>query len=121
MGLLANVYHVDLSHNGLSGFVPDEFFNLSSLSTIDLGCQKYGGRYCHEINCTSSDGSVIDPQMKDSGTVYKIGLEGTFFEKIGLLKALKQIIVMGNSFSGSISPEIQNLENLGKQTRCLSY
>lgn len=120
MGLLSNLYYVDLSYNGLTGSVPDEFFNLSSLSTITLDCQKYSGYYCDKTNCTSSDGSVIDLEMKDSRTVNKIGLEGNFFENIGLLKALKRVTVLGNSFSGSISPEIRNLENLGKQNRCLS-
>lgn len=114
MGLLSNLQHIDLSSNGLSGFVPDEFFNLSSLSKIRLECQKYVGGYCSEINCSSSDGIVIDPHVDDSSNVDKIGLQGKFLEKIGVLQELVHVGLMGNSFSGSIASEIGNLKYLGQ-------
>jgi hypothetical protein len=41
------------------------------------------------------------------------GLKGVFLENIGQLGSLKEIYLGENSFSGSISPSIQNVQELG--------
>ena len=97
---------VDLSHNGLSGYIPDEIFELSSLVKLDVGNQflsisslvkleDFGYPGGNEWKCTRSDGTVA--YMGDSD-----GLQGQILgsKSIKKLRYLNEISISGNSFSG---------------------
>jgi hypothetical protein len=115
IGLLSDLKHLDISLNGLSGFVADEFYNLSSLKYLDLSWQSNN----YYVNCTTSDGSVVEPlyQLGDPDNDYNIGLRGKFLEEIGRLRNLVHINLDQNSFEGSILPYIEDVEQLGKFKR----
>ena len=91
-----------------SSFVPQCFLQLSY---IDLSWQS--NTY---DNCTTSDGNVVEPLYKmgepDNGWNY--GLEGEFFKNVGPLQNIVHIDIEWNYFTGSISHDIKNLQNLGK-------
>jgi hypothetical protein len=112
MGLLSNLKHLDVGLNGLSGIVAGEFYNLSNLTYLDLSWQSNNVYF----NCTTSDGSVMEPlyQLGDPDSDYNIGLQGKFLEEIGRLRNLVHINLEQNSFEGSISPSIKDIEQLGK-------
>jgi hypothetical protein len=109
IGLLTNIQKLNLEDNGINGYVPDELFNMSSLTHLNLAWQ-----YGNERNCTTSKGDLVELFLTSTGK-YNEGLEGTILEKINLLRHLKEIHVEGNYFSGTISPEIKNLKQLGEQ------
>ena len=105
MGLMTNLQQLNLEDNGLSGYVPDELFNMSSLTHLNLAWQYTNGQ-----NCTSSNGNlVMFPTISNFG-----GLEGSILEKIKSLRHLREIIIENNYFSGEITPGIKNLKQLGK-------
>jgi hypothetical protein len=112
MGLLSNLKHLDVQVNGLSGFVAREFYDLSNLTYLDLSWQSNN----YYLNCTTSDGSFVDPlyQLGHPDNDYNIGLQGKILEEIGHLRNLVHIDLNQNSFEGSISPSIKDVEQLGK-------
>lgn len=107
---LTNLQFVHLGSNGLSGFIADSFYDLDLLE-LDLSWQSN-----NYINCTSSDGRVVEPlyQMGDPDKDFNQGLEGKFLEQIFRLQSLKHVNLDQNSFSGSVSAGIQNLQQLGR-------
>jgi hypothetical protein len=109
---LSNLKHLDVSLNGFSGIVAGEFYNLSNLTYLDLSWQS-NNVY---VNCTTSNGIVVEPlyQLGDPDNDYNIGLRGKFLEEIGRLRNLVHINLDQNSFEGSISPYIKDVEQLGK-------
>jgi hypothetical protein len=109
IGLLTNIQKLNLEDNGINGFVPDELFNMSSLTHLNLAWQ-----YENERNCTTSKGDVLELFITSTGKPNE-GLEGKVLEKIYRLRHLKEILVEDNYFSGTISPEIKNLKHLGEQ------
>jgi hypothetical protein len=101
---MANLEKLNLEDNGLGGYVPDELFNLTSLTHLNLAHQ-----YENPRNCTLGSDSVA-LSLEDRS----YGLEGMIFEKIYRLRHLKKILAENNYFSGTISPEIKNLKQLGE-------
>jgi hypothetical protein len=108
MGLMTNLQQLNLEDNGLNGDVPDEFYNMSSLTHLNLAVQSVNWRHC-----TSSEGEKIYLNISSRGeTIW--GLEGEILQKIGSLRHLKEIRVNENYFSGKIAPDIKNLKQLGE-------
>jgi hypothetical protein len=111
LGLLTNLYHLDITANGLSGVIPEEFFSLSKLSYLDISWQSNN----HD-NCTASDGRVVQPlyKMGDEDLGWNYGLETNFLEKISRLENLVYVNLDQNYFTGSVSDDIKNLQQLGE-------
>ena len=100
IGTLSNLQQLELSQNGLSGFIPDELFEASSLSKLDLGYQAW-----NDWNCTRSNGDVVSAghSKGDPENDINYGLEGEILgNQTGKLKYLKEIAVNDNYFSGEI-------------------
>jgi len=94
---------LDLKDNGLSGYIPDELFNLTKLVKLNLSYNANGGD-----NCTRFDGTEEEIPIS-------FGLEGMILDSnIGRLEYLQDIDLTDNYFSGSISPEIGKLKQLGR-------
>ena len=108
IGKLTSLQRLDLSLNGLSGYIPDEIFEMSSLAELDVGYQlgfvsisslakkeESGYQGGNEWNCTRSDGTLA--YMGDSD-----GLQGQILgsQSIKKLRYLNEISINSNSFSG---------------------
>lgn len=102
-----------LALNRLSGYVPDELFNLSSLAQIELSWQSENLPDSVHRKCLLRNGRPGNPSYNDDS----LGLEGALLETIGSLQQLKKIDICGNYFSGGITSEIKNLEQLGERQR----
>lgn len=88
-GLLSNLMYLDFKDNGLSGYIPDSFFDLKSLVRLDLS---YNVNY--DSNCTGSNGDIFEIPIS-------FGIEGTILEdKIENLRYLMDIDLTDNYFSG---------------------
>ena len=111
VGLMSSLRHIELNFNGMSGLIPDDFYNLP-LEYVNLSDQVENEGY----NCTSSDGSVVDIyyQLGDPDNAVNIGFQGKFLEQIGRLQNLRHLGLGWNSFSGSIASDVGNLQKLGK-------
>jgi hypothetical protein len=105
---MTNLQQLNVEDNGMSGYVPDEFFDMSSLTHLSLGYQGKNWR-----NCTSSTGSFIDLYTNSAGETNS-GLEGLMLDKIKSMRHLKEVVIEGNYFSGEIDPGIKNLKHLGQ-------
>jgi hypothetical protein len=84
LSTLTNLQFVHLGSNGFSGSIADSFYDLDLL---DLDLLWQSNNY---INCTSSDGRVVEPlyQMGDPDKDYNQGLEGKFLEQLFRLQSL---------------------------------
>lgn len=102
-----------LALNRLSGYVPDELFNLPSLAQIELSWQSEELPDSVHRKCLLRNGRTGNPSYNDDS----LGLEGALLETIGSLQQLKKIDIRGNYFSGGITSEIKNLEQLGERQR----
>ena len=104
IGKLTSLQSLDLSLNGLSGYIPDEIFELSSLVKLDVGYQSLGNFNLTAWNCIRSDGTVADMEYSkgDPENDDNIGLEGQILgsESIKKLRYLNEISISSNSFSG---------------------
>lgn len=80
---LTNLQFVHLGSNGLSGFIADSFYDLDLLE-LDLSWQSN-----NYINCTSSDGRVVEPlyQMGDPDKDSIKALKGNSLSKFLDFKA----------------------------------
>ena len=107
-GLMTNLQQLYLQFNGLSGFVPDELSSMTSLTHLDLAWQRE-----YEYNCTSRSGDLIHLKISSDGLVHR--LKGRIFEIIKSLRHLREVNILGNNFSGQITPGIKNLKQLGEK------
>ena len=94
---------LDLSGNGLSGPVPPEVGNLTSLKRLELGGNDLSGSIPSDIgNLTSL--TKLDLRVND--------LSGPIPPEIGNLVQLRELDLPGNDLTDPIPPEIGNLRNL---------
>ena len=110
LGVMENLVQLDLSYNGLSGTFPTDT-SLRNLVKLNLA-----GQYYNDHSCTSSDGTVINTMyshgIESNGE--NMGITGSILgPQIGNMASLEEIFIQGNYFSGSISPEIGSLKQLG--------
>ena len=110
---------LDLALNRLSGFIPDEFYNLSSLVRVDFNSQGQADTTVQPIrdkdayrSCRLSNGAVGNPHYNDDN----LGLEGAFLENVWRLQGLREIVLNENYFSGTIASEIGNIKRLGENS-----
>ena len=97
------IYALDLADNDLSGAIPPEIGNLTSLEELSLHRNNLSGAIPPEIgNLTNLKNLRLDGN----------NLSGTIPQELGKLTNLKGLNLYRNSLSGAIPPEIGNLTNL---------
>ena len=106
----SKVHSVDLSNNRLSGAIPPEIGNLTSLQSLDLFNNQLSGAIPPEI------GSLTSLQI-----LYLANnqLSGAIPPEIGSLTSLQDLDLGSNQLSGAIPPEMGSLTSL--QFLDLSY
>ena len=97
------VTRLDLSENQLSGTIPAEIGNLTSLTFLDLGFNQLSGTIPAEI------GSLTSLQDLE---LHVNQLSGTIPAEIGNLTSLTSLSISYNQLSGTIPVEIGNLTSL---------
>ena len=107
---MSRLQELNLALNRLSGYIPDAFYNLSSLIRVDLSSQGQARTTVYR-SCTLSNGAEGNPNYNDDN----LGLEGAFLENVWRLQGLREIVLYENYFSGTIAPEIGNLKQLGEK------
>ena len=91
LGDLSSLTELDLSRNQLTGSIPTELGNLSSLTRLQLS----GNR-----------------QWNFETRTYEGGLTGSIPRELGNLSSLTSLYLFGNQLTGSIPPELGNLSSL---------
>ncbi|OQY26418.1 MAG: hypothetical protein B6244_13670, partial [Candidatus Cloacimonetes bacterium 4572_55] len=122
-----HVTTLDLGSNSLSGSIPPEIGNLTSLTYLYLYSNELSGSIPTEIgNLTSltslnllgnSLSGSIPPEIGNLTSLtylnlYSNSLSGSIPPEIGNLTSLTSLYLSSNSLSGSIPPEIGNLTSL---------
>lgn len=73
-------------------------------------------QYFNEYSCSGSDGTVVNTMFArgDEANGQNSGMWGNILgTQIGKMTSLKEILIYGNSFSGTIASEIGSLKQLG--------
>ena len=108
------VVGLDLSNNNLSGTIPPELGNLTSLNSLALGRNNLTGPIPPELGNLAN---LANLQLQSND------LSGPIPPELGDLASLTWLWLQGNSLSGAIPPELGNLatlENLQLQSNDLS-
>ena len=116
-----------LGDNGLTGSIPRQLANISSLERLDLSCNDLSGAIPKELGRLTSL-KVLDLSLNElSGTVPKeLGrltslkvldlslneLSGTIPKELGQLTGLQQLNLSFNDLSGATPKELGNLSSL---------
>ncbi len=98
-----NVTNLTLDLNKLSGSIPPELGNLSSLTDLSLALNQLSGSIPPEL------GSLSSLMTLD---LYYSQLSGSIPPELGRLSNLQRLYLQGNQLSGSIPPELGNLSSL---------
>lgn len=94
---------INLDENNISGTIPPELGNLSSIRTLDLGDNNFSGTIPPELgNLTNLTFLNLDGNA----------LTGNIPPELGNLNALTRLYLSYNQLSGSIPPELANLTNM---------
>ena len=98
-----HVVRIGLSRNNLSGVLPPELGDLSSLEEVDLRVNALGGVLPRELG-----------NLANLGSLFLAGnaLSGAIPPELGNLANLGSLSLAGNALSGAIPPELGNLANL---------
>jgi Leucine-rich repeat (LRR) protein len=92
---------IDFEWNVLNGLLSSELYQLSDLTRLNLGGNS------REASCNHTDGTVFIAESA--------GIGGEIFgPHIGKLSNLREIVIYGNKFNGTISSAIGVLSNLGE-------
>ena len=97
------VIKLDLSANKLSGFIPSEIGNLTSLIWLNMSNNSLPGNLPDEIGLLTN---LISLELRYAS------LTGTIPSETGNLLKLKNLSLSGNQFTGDIPDAIYNLINL---------
>ncbi len=100
---LGHVVEISLNNNGLTGPLPPELGNLSSLQYLSLGNNHSLGNIPPELSNL--------PNLKEI-LIWDSDLTGSIPKELGNLKYLKTLDLSSNSLSGTIPPELGNLWRL---------
>jgi Leucine-rich repeat (LRR) protein len=103
LGELSSLLELNLSNNEISGSIPPELGNLSSLHTLWLSNNQLTGG--------------IPPELGGLSSLWYLFLEhnqltGNIPPELGNLSGVQFLFLSTNQLSGSIPPEISNLSNL---------
>jgi len=94
---------IDLDENNMSGIIPPELGNLTSIRTLHLGDNNFSG--------------MIPPELGNLNTLNYLNLDGNALmgnipPELGNISALTRLYLSYNQLSGSIPPELANLTNM---------
>ena len=98
-----HVTHLDMFNNRLSGALPSELGNLSSLEFLALGDNRLSGPIPPELGNLSNIWAIDLPRSQLSGSIPP---------ELGNLSNLGGLVLRGNQLSGPIPSELGNLSNL---------
>ena len=98
-----HVTHLDMFNNSLSGALPPELANLSSLEILALGDNRLNGPIPPELGNLSNIWAIDLPRSQLSGSIPP---------ELGNLSNLGGLVLRGNQLSGPIPSELGNLSNL---------
>lgn len=111
--MMSNLLSLELHGNGLSGTIPPELYNADKLQLLNLAMQ-----YGYSMQCTMSNGTLVDTYLERGGTVSfnaNIGLQGTVLESdVSRWASMKGLHLFDNSFGGQINETIGDLKYLGE-------
>ena len=103
LGQLSSLERLELSSNGLSGSIPPELGQLSSLEYLNFGWNDLSGPIPPELGQLSS----LERLELSSN-----GLSGSIPPELGQLSSLGWLELSTNGLSGTIPPELGQLSNL---------
>jgi len=98
-----NVYSIKLDWHNLSGSIPAELGNLSSMYSLDFYNNHLSGSIPAELSYLSNLGYL---------NLSNNQLSGSIPSQLGNLSSLYSLDLYNNQLSGSIPPELGNLSNL---------
>ena len=97
------VTDLDLSRNGLTGPIPPELGNLTSLESLNLGWNGFTGPIPPELGNLTHLGSL---------SLYSNDLTGPIPPELGNLTSLRVLNLSSNDLTGPIPPELSDLKSL---------
>ncbi len=124
---VGEVVQLDLHVNNLSGTIPPELGNLSSLQGLDLEWNDLGGTIPSQLGNLSGLGELnlyhnnlsgtIPPELGNLGRLRDLNLSsnslsGTIPSELGNLSSLEHLGLFSNNLSGTIPPELGSLSSL---------
>lgn len=111
--MMSNLLSLELHGNGLSGTIPPELYKADKLQLLNLAMQ-----YGYSMQCTMSNGTLVDTYLERGGTVSfnaNIGLQGAVLESdVSRWASMKGLHLFDNSFGGQINVTIGDLKYLGE-------
>lgn len=121
------VTELDLSDNNLTGSIPAELGNLSSLTVLNLWNNDLGGEIPPELGSLANLAEVrigynnfigeIPPELGNLSNLTRLdlgenSLSGSIPPEIGRLSSLTDLDLSSNELTGTLPPELGNLSNL---------
>ena len=103
LGNLSSLKQLDLKNNQLSGSIPAELGNLSTIEVLDLSENQLSGSIPAELGNLSS---LINLYLEGNQ------LTGSIPAELGNLSTLKRLYLKGNQLTGSIPAELGNLSTI---------
>ncbi|XP_073020354.1 receptor-like protein EIX1 [Primulina eburnea] len=100
MGSLDKLRYLNLSYCSLEGKVPGQLGNLTNLRVLDLG-NNYGGLMIQNLDWISNLSSLFHLDLRSSS--FTEGLKTVVFQKILIIKSLKELYLGGCRFPNDTS------------------
>ena len=112
LGNLSSLKQLDLENNQLSGSIPAELGNLSTIEVLDLSKNQLTGSIPAELGNLSS---LINLYLQGNQ------LTGSIPAELGNLSTIEVLNLSENQLTGSIPAEIVRLTNLETMSLCWNY